>query len=65
MADGNQRTDYVAVSNTVIGALLLASGLVGALTAIFSVEAALVLLATAGLAGAALSLSWKKFRCSR
>jgi predicted MFS family arabinose efflux permease len=30
MADGNKRTDYVAVSNTVIGALLLVSGLLGA-----------------------------------
>jgi len=30
MAGGNKRTDYVAVSNTVIGALLLLSGLAGA-----------------------------------
>lgn len=65
MAEGNQRTDYVAVSNTVIGALLLVSGLVGALTAVFSVEATLVLLAMAGLAGAALSFSWEEVSGSR
>lgn len=60
MAEGNQRTDYVAVSNTLIGALLLCSGLVGALTAVFSVEAALLLLAAAGFSGAFIGLSWKE-----
>lgn len=58
MAEGNQRTDYVAVSNTAIGALLLGSGLVGALAAAWSVELAIVLLGAAGLLGAALSLRW-------
>jgi MFS family permease len=56
MAEGNQRTDRVAVSNTVIGALLLASGGVGALAATVSVPATVALLGAAGLAGAALSL---------
>ncbi len=59
LAEGNRRTDYVAVSNTVIGALLLASGLIGAAAAAFSVEAAILLLAIAGLIGSALSLTWK------
>ena len=59
MAEGNQRTDYVAVSNTVIGALLLGSGMVGALAATFSVEGAIVMLGLAGLIGALLSLRWK------
>jgi hypothetical protein len=60
MAEGNQRTDYVAVSNTAIGGLLLLSGLAGALTAWVSVEGTIVLLALAGLAGSALSLRWKE-----
>lgn len=59
MAAGNTRTDYVAVSNSVIGALLLASGLVGALAATVSVQATVLLLGLAGLAGAWLSLRWK------
>ncbi|MCC5839777.1 MAG: MFS transporter [Opitutales bacterium] len=65
MAEGNQRTDYVAVSNTVIGALLLAVGVMGALTAVLSVEAALVLLALAGFSGAALSLRWEEVSAKR
>ncbi|MBK1643744.1 hypothetical protein CKO25_03530 [Thiocapsa imhoffii] len=60
MAEGNQRTDYVAVSNSVIGALLLASGLIGALAATVSVEATILLLGFAGLAGSWLSLRWKE-----
>lgn len=60
MAQGNKRTDYVAVSNSVIGALLLGSGLVGALAAMVSVEATILLLGLAGLFGAVLSLRWKE-----
>ncbi|WP_068803859.1 MFS transporter [Thauera phenolivorans] len=60
MAEGNQRTDYVAVSNSVIGALLLASGLVGALAATVSVQGTVLLLGLAGLVGAWLSLGWKE-----
>lgn len=60
MAEGNRRTDYVAVSNTVIGALLLGSGVAGALAAAFSVELAIVLLGLAGVVGALMSLRWKE-----
>lgn len=60
MAEGNQRTDYVAVSNSVIGALLLVSGGVGALAALFSVEATILLFGLTGLAGALMSLRWKE-----
>lgn len=60
MAEGNRRTEYVAVSNTVIGFLLLLTGLVGALAAAISVEVAIVLLGLAGLAGAVVSLGWKE-----
>ena len=60
MAEGNKRTDYVAVSNTVIGALLLVSGLLGALAATVSVEGTILLLGLAGLVGSLLSLQWKE-----
>lgn len=60
MAEGNRRTEYVAVSNTVICFLLLVTGLVGALAATISVEAAVVLLGLAGLTGAVVSLGWKE-----
>ncbi|WP_228611661.1 MFS transporter [Alkalimonas sp.] len=45
MAGGNKRTDYVSVSNTVIGALLLLTGLISALVASWSLFAVLVLFA--------------------
>ena len=51
MAEGNRRTDYVAVSNTVIGFALLAVGALGGLAALISVEAALGLLGLMGMAG--------------
>ena len=60
MASGNKRTDYVAVSNSVIGALLLLTGLVGAVTALISVQGTLILLGLAGLAGAVMSLQWRE-----
>ena len=56
MSEGNRRTDYVAVSNTTIGALLLLSGALGALTSLVSVPGTLLLLGLGGLLGAALSL---------
>ncbi|OFE13729.1 hypothetical protein PHACT_11775 [Pseudohongiella acticola] len=58
MAGGNKRTDYVAVSNTVIGLLLLLSGVLGALAAMVSVPLVITLLGLAGLLGAGLSLRW-------
>ena len=54
MAGGTKRTDYVAVSNSVIGAILLASGLAGALLALISAEAVILVLSLAGLGGAVL-----------
>jgi MFS family permease len=60
MAEGNRRTDYVAVSNTVIGALLLAAGGLGALAATWSVPGTVALLGAAGLLGAGLSLRLKE-----
>jgi hypothetical protein len=60
LAEGDRRTDYTAVSNTVIGALLLLSGAIGAVTAYFSLPGAILLLAFAGILGAWISLSWKE-----
>lgn len=60
MAGGNKRTDYVAVSNTVIGFVLLLSGLLGALAALVSVELTVAMLGVAGLLGAGLSLRWNE-----
>lgn len=55
MAGGNKRTDYVAVSNTVIGVVLLLAGSTGALTAIMPVTGVILVLAAMGFAGAWLS----------
>lgn len=53
LASGNQRTDYVAISNTVIGVLLLIVGAVGSFAAIIGNAGVIGLLAVMGLAGAA------------
>lgn len=55
LAGGNKRTDYVSVSNTVIGVVLLLTGSIGALTAIMPVSGVILILAAMGLAGAWLS----------
>lgn len=55
LAGGNKRTDYVAVSNTVIGVVLLVTGSVGALANLISISGVIVVLAAMGLAGAWLS----------
>ncbi len=54
LASGNRRTDYVAVSNTVIGVLLLLAGTVGSLAAFVGNGGVIGLLALMGLAGAGL-----------
>ncbi len=54
LGTGNQRTDYVAISNSVIGVLLLLVGGVGALTPVIGNAGVIVLLAFMGLAGALL-----------
>ncbi|MGK7295418.1 MAG: MFS transporter [Candidatus Wenzhouxiangella sp. M2_3B_020] len=55
LAGGNKRTDYVAVSNTVIGFVLLAAGSIGALSAVVSISGVIVVLAAMGFAGAWMS----------
>lgn len=57
LASGNQRTDYVAISNSTIGVLLLIVGSVGTLAPIITNAGVIGLLALMGLAGAALGTS--------
>lgn len=57
LATGNKRTDYVAISNSVIGVLLLLVGSVGALTPVIGNSGVIALLAFMGLAGAVLGTS--------
>jgi hypothetical protein len=54
MAEGNQRTTYVAVSNTLIGIILLLAGAFTGLLALVSIQLALGAFAVCSLAGAAL-----------
>ena len=57
LASGNKRTDYVAISNTVIGVLLLVVGSVGALAPWIGNAGVIVLLSVMGLCGALLGMS--------
>ena len=59
LGSGNQRTDYVAISNTVIGVLLLVVGSVGLLTPVVGNDGVIGLLALMGAAGVAMSWSLK------
>lgn len=59
MAGGNKRTDYTAVSNTVIGVLLL---LTGGLTALVSMISDVAVILTLGLMGLAGTLSACRLR---
>lgn len=52
LAQGNRRTDYVSVSNTVIGVVLLATGLIGSLASVLSIGAVVGILSLMGAAGA-------------
>ena len=52
LGSGNERTDYVAISNTVIGVLLLLVGAIGALAPIVGNDGVIGLLALMGFAGA-------------
>ena len=51
MAEGDQRTEYVAVSNTAMGVLLLVAGGVSSALAHFGTDAALLFLALLGFLG--------------
>jgi len=51
MAQGDRRTEYVAVANTAMGVLLLVAGALSSALALLGAEVALVFLALLGLAG--------------
>ncbi len=55
LGDGNLRTDYVAISNSVIGVLLLLVGSVGLLVPWFGNAGVIALLAFMGLVGAVMT----------
>jgi multisubunit Na+/H+ antiporter MnhF subunit len=55
MAAGNKRTDYVAVSNTIIGIILLITGGISALVSLISVEGIILVLSLIGIVGAFMS----------
>ncbi len=57
LGEGDRRTDYVAVSNSAIGVLLLVTGALSAAIATLGVEIALASLAGLGLLGVAVSRS--------
>lgn len=59
MAGGSKRTDYVSVSNTLIGLVLLLIGLVSGLIAQFSLLALMAMFALLSLFAAVLSLGMK------
>lgn len=57
LAQGNRRTDYVAVSNSLIGVILLLMGFIGALSSVIGVSAIILLLSLLGAAGAGLAMA--------
>lgn len=58
IASGDRRTEYTAVSNSVIGGVLLAAGAAGALAASVSITGTLVALGLGCVAGAVLARRW-------
>ncbi len=57
LAEGNKRTDYVSVSNTLIGIILLILGFTGALSSFVSVAAIILILSLMGACGALLGFT--------
>jgi MFS family permease len=60
LAEGNQRTEYVAVSNTVIGVILLIAGLSGTLSSVVNLSGVVLLLSVVGIVGAWISARLKE-----
>ncbi|WP_161958385.1 MFS transporter [Ornithinimicrobium cavernae] len=57
LAEGDQRTEYIAVANTAMGILLLVAGAVSGALALLGAQAALLFLAGLGLGGVLVSRS--------
>lgn len=51
LAGGNKRTDYVAVSNSIIGVILLLTGFIGILSSFIGLNGIILLLSIIGLIG--------------
>lgn len=51
LAGGNKRTDYVAVSNTIIGFVLLFTGFIGVLSSLIGINGIILLLSIIGVIG--------------
>ncbi|WP_148863596.1 MFS transporter [Marinobacter fonticola] len=60
MAGGNKRTDYTAVSNSVIGVLLLVTGGLSALASLISATAVIILLGLMGALGTVSAIRMKE-----
>jgi len=65
MAEGNKRTDYVAVSNSLIGVVLLTIGLISGVIAQFSLLAVMILFALFSALACALSFTLNNVSKSR
>ncbi|MEX0836587.1 MAG: hypothetical protein WD010_10875, partial [Nitriliruptor sp.] len=57
LAEGNERTDYIAVSNTAMGLILLIAGGLSAAAATIGAEVALLFLAALGVLGVVVAAS--------
>ncbi len=57
LAGGNRRTDYVAVSNTVIGIVLLLAGIIGTLSSVVSIAGMILILSAVAGAGAVVGMA--------
>ncbi len=57
LAEGNKRTDYVSVGNTLIGIILLILGFTGALSTVLEISAIILILSLMGVAGAILAVT--------
>lgn len=55
LATGNKRTDYVAVSNTIIGIILFFTGFIGVLSSFIGLNGIILLLSVVGLIGIIIS----------
>lgn len=60
IAEGNKRTDYVTISNTIVGIVLLIIGFLGAVTAQFSLSAVLGFYAITAMLATIVSYSLKE-----
>ncbi len=56
LAEGNKRTDYVSVSNTLIGIILLILGFTGALSTVLEISSIILILSLMGVIGAILAV---------